>query len=90
MNAIPGGSIGFSVIVIGQQNNATTGIVSISSDGGIRSNHDISSALCTNLSHEITVEDSSNNSVMVNVTLSGTRPLIKFCPSHLSYIFSTI
>ena len=70
MNAIPGGSIGFSVIVIGQQNNATTGIVSISSDSGIRSNHDISSALCTKLSYEIAVEDSSNNSVMVNVTLS--------------------
>ena len=66
MNAIPGGSIGFSVIVIGQQNNATTGFVSISSDSSSR---DISSALCTNLSHQITVEDGSNNSVMVNVTL---------------------
>ena len=70
MNAIPGGSIGFSVIVIGQQNNATTGIVSISSYSGIRSNHDISSAMCTDLSYEIAVEDSSNNSVTVNVTLS--------------------
>ena len=69
MNAIPGESIGFSVIVIGQQNNATTGIVSISSSG-VHSNHNISSALCNDFSHKITVEDSSNNSITVNVTLS--------------------
>uniref|UniRef100_A0A1X7V8Y8 Right handed beta helix domain-containing protein n=1 Tax=Amphimedon queenslandica TaxID=400682 RepID=A0A1X7V8Y8_AMPQE len=71
VSAIPGDSIKFSVVVIGQNDNATTGIISVSSDSQARPNNYNSHAVCTNLTHEIKVQENTTNKVTVNVTIGN-------------------
>ena len=70
VSAKPGERVPFIVAVVGQHDNTTTGIVSVSIGNRTPSNHNILSAVCTNLTQEVTVEASDPNKVTINVTLS--------------------
>ena len=76
MSAVPGESIKFSVVVIGQDDNATTGIISVSSDKGEHSNNSSHYSMhvstnCTNLTHKVEAQHNATRKVTVNVTLGN-------------------
>ena len=70
-SAIPGENIDFTIAVVGQHDNVTTGIVNISSNTGEHSNQNISSAKCTSLKYMIKVQDESTKKVNVTITVSN-------------------
>uniref|UniRef100_A0A1X7UT00 Uncharacterized protein n=1 Tax=Amphimedon queenslandica TaxID=400682 RepID=A0A1X7UT00_AMPQE len=69
-SATPGESVPFIVAVVGQHDNTTTGTVSVSIGTRTPSNHNISSAVCINLTQEVTVEGSDPDKMTINVTLT--------------------
>ena len=69
MSAIPGEFISFAVAVIGQNYNTTTGIIIISSDSEGILNQNISSAVCANLSYEVTADTNETNRIEVSVSI---------------------
>uniref|UniRef100_A0A1X7V2A0 Right handed beta helix domain-containing protein n=1 Tax=Amphimedon queenslandica TaxID=400682 RepID=A0A1X7V2A0_AMPQE len=76
MSAVPGGSAKFSVVVIGQDENATTGIISVSINKG---EHSVNyshytmhlSTKCTDLTQVVQVQHNSTTKVTVNVTIGN-------------------
>ena len=75
-SVVPGGSVKFSVVVIGQEENATTGIISVSIDKGEHSvnySHDSMhvTTKCTVLTHEVQAQHNSTTKVTVNVTIGN-------------------
>ena len=70
-SAIPGENIDFTIAVVGQHNNVTTGIVNISSNTGVHSNQNIPFAQCTSLNHVIKVKKSSAENTNVTITVSN-------------------
>uniref|UniRef100_A0A1X7VK59 Uncharacterized protein n=1 Tax=Amphimedon queenslandica TaxID=400682 RepID=A0A1X7VK59_AMPQE len=68
VSATPGESVPFIVAVVGQHDNTTTGTVSVSI--GAPSNHNISSAVCTNLTQEVIVEANDPDKVTIHVRLT--------------------
>uniref|UniRef100_A0A1X7UE90 Right handed beta helix domain-containing protein n=1 Tax=Amphimedon queenslandica TaxID=400682 RepID=A0A1X7UE90_AMPQE len=69
MSAIPGEIIEFAVAVVGQDYNTTTGIIIISSDSGELSNQNVSSAVCANLTHEVTANNNETNRIKVSISI---------------------
>ena len=70
-SAIPGENIDFTIAVVGQHNNVTTGIVNISSNTGAHSNQNISFAKCTSLKYMIKVKKVSTTNINVTITVSN-------------------
>ena len=70
-SAIPGENIDFTIAVVGQHNNVTTGIVNISSNTGAHSNQNISIAQCISLKYVIKVKESSAKNMNVRITVSN-------------------
>ena len=68
MSAIPGEIIKFAVAVVGQDYNTTTGIITISSDSGELLTQNVSSAVCANLTHEVTADNSETNRSKVSIS----------------------
>ena len=71
LSAFPGGSINFSVAVSGQYNNLTTGVFRVYTNNSKGQLHNVSTAVCTNVSHIVELENRLHNPVIVNVTLNS-------------------
>uniref|UniRef100_A0A1X7V323 Right handed beta helix domain-containing protein n=1 Tax=Amphimedon queenslandica TaxID=400682 RepID=A0A1X7V323_AMPQE len=70
-SALPGESISFSVAVVGEYASLTTGIISVTSDNGEHSDYNASYAVCTTLTHRVTVTDDETKESEISVTLGS-------------------
>ena len=83
-SAIAGENIEFTIAVVGQHNNVTTGIVNISSITGGHSNQNISFAQCTSLKYMIKVQDESTKKVSITITVSNPAANANITPIIIS------
>ena len=67
LSAFPGGSINFSVAVIGEYNNLTAGILKVFANNRIQL-HNVSAAVCASITETIELDSEHQNQVNVSVT----------------------
>ena len=66
----PGSSINFTVVIVGQHDNATTGVFRVHSDS-FSSNQNLSSPECSTFQQTVTVRNASQTTLNIYITLTG-------------------